>query len=634
MKQTKTTFGFTKSKAYGLCGAVLASMVFASTQAVHADEVTANEPVVVSDTTNPVTEEVATVTVTAQPATETEVPASNDLTNAIASVEAVGGSVVVDPSSSLGTASTPEKVKDLETKATADYKAQADDLNAKVTDYTRRQSEYQESIDSAKHHNLAKDETQGLYLTGSVDESARNSANFYKKLTLVVDNPNLTDKDILASANLYKDMPIESEGKELDTFDGTNSLSKMGKDSIPQQLKILRNPQNGSSFTIREFGRTVSGERLDVKATISRVEYIKGAQADNSELHIIPTIENGGIFFGVYGFRSFAVTFEWFNQAGQPVDLVQSYVTTDFDYGQGIAITYAKSNAELATKNFDGSEMTLDNGVYYSPQGIGFDNFKELPKGSIVTSGYGTVTYFFDGTKDIGLEGNFAQGYTFGVGVFSRAGSVKTVSKPDKVKAHYHLNHYQTEGQVAVTVVTEDGTVLSQTNSSNVPVGSSYDTSKTRDKLVKIGGKVYQLVRVEGKEKSTTTLGTSKVTYVVKEKPLVVKIPNDAPEYEKPEFHQSIPNDAPEHEMPRLDIKTVIPNDAPEYEKPKLEVPEVKEEKPVVKEMVKTSPVVKAGVATLPQTGDKETSQLAFLSVLIVSALGLIGLKKREKGQL
>ena len=138
----KQKFGFTKSKAYGLCGAILATAVFATH--ANADEQTAptttptTENVVNADTTatpTPTTDNTVTTDTTVKPVEEAkklepssdkvdvvEVPKNDNLNGAIENAGTVNADVKQTDT---------EKVDD-EKQAYADYDKQADEIKSQV----------------------------------------------------------------------------------------------------------------------------------------------------------------------------------------------------------------------------------------------------------------------------------------------------------------------------------------------------------------------------------------------------------------------------------------------------------------------------------------------------------------------
>ena len=143
----KQKFGFTKSKVYGLCGAILATAVFATH--ANADEQTAptttptTENVVNADTTatptpTPTTENVVTTDTTATPTEPVEeakplapssdkvdvveVPKNDNLTGAIEEADKLGADI---------TQTDTEKVEN-QTTANADYDKQASEIEKAV----------------------------------------------------------------------------------------------------------------------------------------------------------------------------------------------------------------------------------------------------------------------------------------------------------------------------------------------------------------------------------------------------------------------------------------------------------------------------------------------------------------------
>lgn len=507
-------FGLRKNKIYGVCGVVLASMLFvgANQSSVSADETTNSVATVSSESSS--LSNVSSVTVSDDSKTSmVVVPESSDLSNAISSVKNAGGTVTQTDTIDKGSSSSSEGSLSKEKEILDDYKTQADKINSTVSDYSSRLSEYNKSITTASSSNVSGDTSKGIYLVGDVDSSSTGSVEFYKNLSVVVDKDksNITDKDILAKSTLDKSSTVT--GDSVSVFSGDSSNSNWSDYAKKTGLFLISNVKDGSTFEIKDFSKTVSGEDLTAKVTINNVVYRTDYSSSNAEILLSP-VESGGIELTYGGIKYLDLTIKWYDSTGVERKLLQSYVVGDVDYSEAVGVSYSDSSSSLALANFDGSELAIENGKVVSKVDTGKDYYNSTPKGTFVTTGYGNVTYGIDGTITNAWTTKGKQG-TFSSVLFSQAGGIKIVSKPDTLKSTYHLDSYSKSGDVTVNVVV-DGKVVS-TKTVTGKTGSSYDTTRTTDNVTKIDGKTYKIVKVDGDTTGKISNGSTVVTYTLEE---------------------------------------------------------------------------------------------------------------------
>lgn len=190
-------FGFTKTKAYGLCGAVLASMLFATAQ-VSADEMAPS-------TTGAATEQVATQTIVE--------PATGDLTNAIDQASAVNADVVQEAN---------QTVTD-QAAAQADYAAQAEAIHAAVEAKVQEIAAYEAEKAAIEAENAAiaqrNAEKKAAYEQALAEAEANKDKDGY--LSKVVAQDLVFDKESNARVTIsgqYANLSVES----------TNGQDKVG----------------------------------------------------------------------------------------------------------------------------------------------------------------------------------------------------------------------------------------------------------------------------------------------------------------------------------------------------------------------------------------------------------------------
>ncbi|MBS7576103.1 MULTISPECIES: putative cross-wall-targeting lipoprotein signal domain-containing proteiin [unclassified Enterococcus] len=225
-KQEKQKFGFTKSKAFGLCGAVLATFIFATAQ-VHADEITdttqADTTEMVSDDTN------QSVSIDDSSASNTEVNTGNEaLDNASTAAKEAGVNVTQGDNVTYATAD----------KAQADVDQQISDLQNTTDKQNEMNTQMNQAVEGAIDSGVAvtQDDTQ----TYDVDKAQADADQ------QVSDLQNTTDKQNEINAQMNQAVESATDSGVAVTQDDTQTYDDVDKAQadVDQQISDLTNAIN------------------------------------------------------------------------------------------------------------------------------------------------------------------------------------------------------------------------------------------------------------------------------------------------------------------------------------------------------------------------------------------------------
>lgn len=226
-KQEKQKFGFTKSKAFGLCGAVLATFIFATAQ-VHADEVTdttqGDTVELVSDDTN------QSVSIDDSSASNTQINTGNEALDDASNVAKDAG-VNVTQGDNVAYDTTDE--------AQSDVDQQISDLQNTTAKQNEMNTQIEQAVDGATDSGVVvtQDDTQ----TYDDDEKAQADVD-----QQVSDLQNLTDKQneintqIEDAVNSATDSGLDVTQDDTQTYDDVDKAQA----DVDQQISDLENAIN------------------------------------------------------------------------------------------------------------------------------------------------------------------------------------------------------------------------------------------------------------------------------------------------------------------------------------------------------------------------------------------------------
>ena len=311
-----------------------------------------------------------------------------------------------------------EKIKARNAEKEAKYQRELDD-------YKKKLEKFNNTPDiSDKYNNLPTVyEANGLKLVGGPNEAARKSLDYYSGYKLIT---NRSDLEFLNGA-----MGI-SAGSEITNLSGGVHFRKedpQGKVTWPAGTGYagktywqytLEDLHKGSSFTITNVGKTMSGKNINLRYTMlgdyvydSNRKYIDSVRSkvivDGNISYDQPN-KRGSIGMSIVNMESFMANVEFVDDDGNPINLGVMSVNTDVDYAQALGLRFFGDNstsyniipndADLSRINIGNVEVLADykNEAASGEFSIPSKSFLSLGTGTGFTLGFFNNSNYFNGT--------------------------------------------------------------------------------------------------------------------------------------------------------------------------------------------------------------------------------------------
>lgn len=329
-----------------------------------------------------------------------------------------------------------EKQKELDAKA-EEVQKQVDDYNNSLKAYNDKKTELKDETPI--------EEKNGDALYGHVDESKRDSMDYYKSFQLVAENRNNDIDTIVKPVGWYDDTKFEniSANAKDTTQDGytTTTLSKIEK---------------GQQFWLRNVGETKEHGVIDALITVKDTPENLGSADIRHEVEFFVGESNTWDII-IYNIKWFNFDVDFKDKAGNDVTLAQATVVADVDWNQSFSIDYNKTQFKNVIPK-DSGLVELENGVVHHDNPTideGFEGVKSIPKGSYVTSGIGNRITIHIGsshaTTGISEEAynklwHDGDGSGAGFNVFGSASSLDVTIKPQALAMGYDTVKYEVIG--------------------------------------------------------------------------------------------------------------------------------------------------------------------------------------------
>lgn len=670
---TKTVYGFTKSRAYGLCGVALA-MAFLGTGSVSADEATpANtEPVVsVTAPTSSVSSEVATEQpvalekadlivseVTPSQTQSTTVESTPVLSDSIKQAETAGVEVAQNPTVFKGNVKSVEEESAKIAEIQADYNKQAEAVKKATEEAKKSQAEYEEAkkvydAEVAKREEALKNPN---YHTESDSFGKEEIDSFLNNTDLAA-----LSYVVLSDATTAR---VDTSSLKKTTVEELDALVAKVKDVAPSNQKTIDDLKNGKNvhlYTVSKgdtwlykdaFVDAVSGKKISMKYKYLGGRF-KGEQIDTAILQILDGIQ---VTQSAQEEEN-EYEIDFLDESGNVVNVKKLLIGFgDIDYGQYVGVYsdsldkdhYLAGSAQTVTKDGNGLLAT-------SPKDLNIASSAETAgQFWVLLSDSNGFRYKFGEPSIGGTQNRF----DYFVGQWHQLGNVAfgleippvpvAPTKPEAKKVSYTLASYNKVGSVKIRVETTDGFVFDEESHVDISTGSDFDSSKTKGNLVNINGRPYRIVEIKGDETGKIELGEKEIIYVVKPQVTTTWITDGGDPLKDPKTGD---DPEPNGEFPDYEfVKTVTkPNGDVEHifkkiEKPVPSTPEDPKEpaKPVVTPTVNKpevpqapvkeapKPVVQKSAATLPETGTAASALglVGFVSALL--GIGAVGKRKKD----
>lgn len=568
-----------------------------------------------------------------------------------------------------------EKAKAVEQanqKAVSDYVKEKEKVDAHNARVKARE-------DQLKNNNLAKDEDNLLYVTGEFDKS-KTGLDYYKNIKVVTLDPNSHAVKTLG----WQDNTtiVDAKGVTVVPHDTANDPAIRGTSS--DFLYKVTDVSVGDKFTLKNIGSTADGAVLHAVVTVTKASNLTDKEA--SWFLIGKTIDNG-LAVDYWNYDKLGFSIQFLNDDNQALKLVIASVVGDVDNGQTSKVEFDANNLHYI--NPDGSGLVPNADKSLTGAGFAVDGYQHAPRGTYLMIGSSPVIEYVH-TSDAGVinsNGNIVTYIEFDL--FGTASlveleefkylpqpklNISKVNRPtqpvltgfkDNLKANFHLNQYKHNLTVVKDVLDvegksiDNGTLKVGDKGTYTLLGSKI-LANGKDKLVKydfedvldtkhdkyLDYKVYAFVPIkltdgtviksmedlkafakqtydEATGRFYVSLNSDFLAKVAKDSDFQAKIDVLFERISAGEVTNVFTNQlgfsdgtaVEEMPVPSNPVKTRTP------EPPAPETP---------KEELKISQPEPVKASVLPETGEAG-SVLTVLGSVLLSSLGLVGLRKRKK---
>ncbi|RRD31489.1 LPXTG cell wall anchor domain-containing protein [Streptococcus minor] len=575
-----------------------------------------------------------------------------------------------------------EKAKAVEQanqKAVSDYLKEKEKVDAHNARVKARE-------DQLKNNNLAKDEDNLLYVTGEFDKS-KTGLDYYKNIKVVTLDPNSHAVKTLG----WQDNTtiVDAKGVTVVPHDTANDPAIRGTSS--DFLYKVTDVSVGDKFTLKNIGSTADGAVLHAVVTVTKASNL--TDKEGSWFLIGKTIDNG-LAVDYWNYDKLGFSIQFLNDDNQALKLVIASVVGDVDNGQTSKVEFDANNLHYinpdgsglvpnADKSLTGAGFAVD-GYQHAPRGtylmIGSSpviEYVHTSDAGVINSNGNIVTYIeFDlfGTASLVEleEFKYLPQPKLNISKVNRPTQPVLTGFKDNLKANFHLNQYKHNLTVVKDVLDvegksiDNGTLKVGDKGTYTLLGSKI-LANGKDKLVKydfedvldtkhdkyFDYKVYAFVPIkltdgtviksmedlkafakqtydEATGRFYVSLNSDFLAKVAKDSDFQAKIDVLFERISAGEVTNVFTNQlgfsdgtaVEEMPVPSNPVKTRTP-EPPAPETPKPTPPAPKEEPKIPQpEPVKAS--------VLPETGEAG-SVLTVLGSVLLSSLGLVGLRKRKK---
>ena len=294
-----------------------------------------------------------------------------------------------------------------------------------LEDYKKKLEKFNNTPDiSDKYNNLPTVyEANGLKLVGAPNEAARKSLNYYSGYKLI------TNRNDLEFLNGPMGISADSEITNLSGGVHFRKEDPQGKVTWPAGTGYagktywqytLEDLHKGSSFTITNVGKTMSGKNINLRYTMlgdyvydSNRKYIDSVRSkvivDGNISYDQPN-KRGSIGMSIVNMESFMANVEFVDDDGNPINLGVMSVNTDVDYAQALGLHFFGNNAtsyNVTPNGVDLSRITIGevevladylNEAASGENSIPSKSFLSLGTGTGFTLGFFNNSNYFNGT--------------------------------------------------------------------------------------------------------------------------------------------------------------------------------------------------------------------------------------------
>lgn len=249
-----------------------------------------------------------------------------------------------------------KKYKQKEPNTPNDKKGIYNEAKAIYEEQLKRLEKSKKHLEEMKNDPTVE-EVDGIFVSGDFDSSRTGSFSYFSKLSLA------TSKEGVE----YAQGGISYKGSNIDySYD---------------QLSP------GISTTLRDVGRTSNGKTIHLRVTLKSFSLSSHAKT-SSKNWISISKGNGAVRIHVGNFYRVTGTFEFLDEAGQPINLMVVNAVNDIDFKQGFWASF--NNSQTLVKNPPGSRLSMNGGYINAEDSFNAKNESSIPLGSLVYAGVGT----------------------------------------------------------------------------------------------------------------------------------------------------------------------------------------------------------------------------------------------------
>ena len=266
-------------------------------------------------------------------------------------------------------------------------------------------------------------EGNGLKLVGGPNEDSRKSFNYYSGYKLITNRSDLEFSN--GSMGISGDSVVTNltGGVHFRKEDPQGKVTwpvGTGYEGKTYWQYTLEDLHKGSSFTITNVGKTMSGKNINLRYTML-VDYVhdsnrKYIDSVHSKIIIDGNIsydqpdKRGSIGMNIVNMESFIANVEFVDDEGNPINLGVITVNTDIDYAQAFGLRFFGDNsisynvvpnaASLTKINIDNIDVLADylNESASGENSIPFKSFLTLGTGTGFKLGFFSNSNYFNGT--------------------------------------------------------------------------------------------------------------------------------------------------------------------------------------------------------------------------------------------
>ncbi|MGT2692946.1 hypothetical protein [Streptococcus porcinus] len=235
-----------------------------------------------------------------------------------------------------------------------------------------------------------------LKLYGELDQEKKNSIDYYKGLKVKADLDALDAHSLQESITWNKNTTFEKVNGNFKVSTGTELKDETKR--ISHTIKLTGYNIN-DSFVLKNVGKIETGDRLDLKVTITKIGEGYGQKKDDGSytveqaLYIGKEFEklkeaSGSIEFIYRNHKDMGFKFE-FLVNNKPTKILITQVIGDIDLGQKIQFDFGKDGKKLFSVPQD-SKITNNNETFTSAANFNVQNFDKTPEGTMLAVGVGT----------------------------------------------------------------------------------------------------------------------------------------------------------------------------------------------------------------------------------------------------